>query len=159
MTELQSLIAKHRAAGLLIDSNLLVLLLIGRAGTNRIQTSKRTSAYTIKDYELLEELVCQFRQLQAIPQVLTETDDLVKNDVPGFRDRFRDFVGAANERLVEGRAIVSAQDFSWMGFADIAVALSASGEILVLTDDLGLYDALRRRGVDAINFNHIRTAA
>ncbi len=54
MNNVATLVNKHRANGLLIDTNLLVLYLVGRTNKHRIEVFKRTSTYTIQDYELLE---------------------------------------------------------------------------------------------------------
>jgi len=61
MNDLSTLIDKHRANGLLIDTNLLVLCLVGRTNKRRIEDFKRTRSYTVQDYELLEDLISQFR--------------------------------------------------------------------------------------------------
>jgi hypothetical protein len=40
-------------AGLLVDTNLLVLFAVGTVNRNRIETFKRTSQYTKGDFDLL----------------------------------------------------------------------------------------------------------
>jgi uncharacterized protein YaiI (UPF0178 family) len=47
--------------------------------------------------------------------------------------------------------------FARFGLTDAAIANAAQRPMLVLTDDLPLYQTLVHQGVDAINFNHIRT--
>lgn len=47
MSPIEELIEKHRANGLLIDANLLILYLIGKTNKDRIPTFKRTQQYTI----------------------------------------------------------------------------------------------------------------
>jgi len=42
MTDVHALITKHRATGLVIDTNLMILLLVGRAGKRKIPAFKRT---------------------------------------------------------------------------------------------------------------------
>ena len=68
MTEEERLIAKHRANGLLIDSNLLVLLLVGRTNPARIANCNRTSSYDVVAYELLERFVAVFDRKLTTPQ-------------------------------------------------------------------------------------------
>ena len=55
------------------------------------------------------------------------------------------------------KLVVADSAFGRMGFADAAVALASESPVLVLTDDLALSVALTQRGVDTINFNHLRT--
>jgi hypothetical protein len=43
-----------------------------------------------------------------------------------------------------------------LGLTDAAIAMLQSRKLLVLTVDLNLWLALQRRGVDAVDFNHLR---
>ncbi len=160
MSDLKALIDKHHANGLLIDTNLLVLCLIGRTNKRRIENFKRTSKYTIEDYELLEDLIGQFRRLVTTPQILTETSnltDLSGPEIKTLRGFFRNYVDTAHEAIPSGKAVVADSAFARLGFADAAVALASESPMLVLTDDLTLSVALTQRGIDSINFNHLRT--
>jgi hypothetical protein len=50
-------------AGLLIDSNLLVLWIVGSVNPQRMSQFKRTSQYSRTDYELLVAVVERFNPL------------------------------------------------------------------------------------------------
>jgi hypothetical protein len=77
MLDALGLLHKHRAKGVFIDANLLVLLLVGRVNPGRIQTFKRTSDFAVGDFHLLESLVVWFGQpLVATPHVLSQLSDL-----------------------------------------------------------------------------------
>src|SRR5690349_21025753 len=76
MSQFDELIDKHRADGLLMDANLLVLYLVGRTNKGRIPTFKRTQQYTIEDFELLDLLAASFQRLVTTPHVLTEVSNL-----------------------------------------------------------------------------------
>lgn len=159
MNDLKALIDKHRANGLLIDTNLLVLCLVGRTNKRRIENFKRTRAYTIQDYELLEDFIFQFKRIVTTPHILTETSnltDLSGPELKTLRSFFRDYVDAVDESMRDGKAVVADADFARLGFADGATTL-VSDALLVLTDDLTLALTLARRGIDTINFNHLRT--
>src|SRR5437868_3470412 len=81
MLDAEALIEKHKAKGVLVDTNLLVLLLVGRVRERRILEFKRTENFTIEDFHLLERLVAWFGKLIATPHVLSQVSDLV--DLPG----------------------------------------------------------------------------
>ena len=49
MLDATALIEKHRAKGVLVDTNLLVLFLVGRVNRQRILNFKRTGDFTIED--------------------------------------------------------------------------------------------------------------
>jgi hypothetical protein len=46
-----ALITKHRGKGVFVDTNLLVLLLVGSVNSARIPNFKRTQDFTIDDFE------------------------------------------------------------------------------------------------------------
>lgn len=81
MLDARALIEKHRAKGVLVDTNLLVLLLVGTVNKQRIPNFKRTEDFTIEDYELLVRLINWFGKLIATPHVLSQVSDLT--DLPG----------------------------------------------------------------------------
>jgi hypothetical protein len=66
------LLQKHYRGGVLIDSNLLLLLMIGAIDRDRITTFKRTQKYSSDDFELLQQLVSKFSKIVTTPQILTE---------------------------------------------------------------------------------------
>ena len=76
MLDALGLIEKHRGTGVLIDSNLLVLHLVGTVNWERLKTFKRTQAYTLEDFELLEGLISCLGRLFTTPHVLTEVSNL-----------------------------------------------------------------------------------
>ena len=76
MDDVLQLINRHCASGLLVDTNLLLLYLIGRTNRNRISKFKRTQAYTIEDFDLLHRFMAEFKTLITTPHVLTEVSNL-----------------------------------------------------------------------------------
>ena len=64
------------AAGLLVDTNLLVLLVVGSVNRDRIETFKRTSKYTKADYDLLTRVLGAFQKIYTVAHVLAEVSNL-----------------------------------------------------------------------------------
>jgi rRNA-processing protein FCF1 len=161
MNEVSRLIEKHRANGLLIDANLLVLYLIGKTNQNRIAKFDRTQQFTIAEFRMLERFVNQFRRIVTTPHVLTEVSNLARlrgTELKMLRTTFREIMDRSREIYDESRAIAFDASFLSLGLTDAAISMAARHEMLVLTDDLDLYWTLGRRGIDVINFNHIRWA-
>ena len=71
MLDARALIEKHRSKGVLIDTNLLVLLLVGLVNKRRILDFKRTQNFTIEDFDILLRLVNWFGKLFTTPHVLS----------------------------------------------------------------------------------------
>ena len=159
MTDALGLIEKHRAAGLLVDTNLFVLYLVGKTNKSRILNFKRTQAYSIRDFELLNSLIVQFRVLFTTPHVLTEVSNLATlqgKERRVLHQHFRHAVAGMIELYQESRVLIHDVAFDRLGLTDTAIAAD-SRDFLVLTDDLDLSITLMSRGIDVINFNHIRT--
>jgi hypothetical protein len=76
MLDAFALIAKHQAKGVLVDTNLLVLLLVGLVNKRRILDFKRTQNFTIEDFDLLSRLISWFGKLFTTPHVLSQVSDL-----------------------------------------------------------------------------------
>jgi hypothetical protein len=159
MTDVHQLINKHRGSGLLVDTNLLLLYLIGRTNKNRILNFKRTQAYTIDDFDLLNRFMAEFKVLITPPHVLTEVSnlgDLQRQEREVFRSCFVQIVEQSREHYDERLSAVQETCFRRLGLTDAAIAALASQGFLFLTDDLDLYLTLVEQRVDAINFNHLR---
>ena len=162
MLDARALIEKHQARGVLVDSNLLVLFLVGMVNKRRILEFKRTQSFTIEDFDLLARLIVWFGRLIATPHVLGQVSDLA--DLPGkerlqIRRLFKSVIERMEESYDLSRVLVSDPIFERLGLTDAAIATVCSRGVLVLTADLELQLAVQRQGADALNFNHVRPLA
>src|SRR5579871_833726 len=157
LLDAQALIEKHKAKGVLVDTNLLVLLLVGAVNQERILNFKRTADFDIKDYKLLVRLMNWFGRLISTPHVLSQVSDLANlsgKEQAAVRDLLRFLVvEKVEESYDESRVLVNDPDFARLGLADAAIATVCSRGVLVLTADLQLQLALQARNLDALNFN------
>jgi len=83
--------------------------------------------------------------------------DLSGPEVKKLRSSFRSYIDSADETMHVSRVVVADSAFARLGLADTAIALASGTPMLVLTHDLTLWRTLTDRGIDAINFNHVRT--
>ncbi|MEO5923709.1 MAG: hypothetical protein ABIR70_07790 [Bryobacteraceae bacterium] len=160
MTELETLLRKHRNNGLLIDTNLFLLYLVGLTNPQRIATFDRTQQFGIQDFRLLARFAAEFKLHYTTPHVLTEVSNLARlkgTDRKGVREHLREIVTKTTELMETSQALVADESFLRLGLTDAAIIAAAKRPLLILTDDLDLYLTLRAGGFDAINFNHIRT--
>ncbi len=159
---MNSLIAKYSQRGLLLDTNILLLYVIGNYDPNRIESFKRTNIFLQKDFTLLRSLLERFQKVVSTPHILTEVSNLSGNIFEAAKlDVFSQlsvFVSESEEQNIAATSICETPDFARFGIADTAISLVAKNRFLVLTEDFALYNLLSTRGIDAINFNHIRTA-
>jgi hypothetical protein len=147
----QELIGKHRADGILVDTNLMILWMVGRSNRRGIERHKRTAAFTSDDYDRLDQFIGEFHRIVTTPHVLTE----ISNLIPELAGALKSWVGQAHELWNQSIAIVEDPCFLPFGLADAAISAAAQN-FLVITSDAALCAALQRHGRDAINFNHLR---
>jgi hypothetical protein len=126
----------------LLDTNLLILYLIGSTNRDRIGRFKRTQNYTIEDFDLLVQVLSGYRQYLTTPHILTQVDDLVKLEEPeygAFLELFRSWIGGASESIASAIELVRDPMFFRVGFADTGIGKAAEQGTDILTDDLNLY--------------------
>ncbi len=157
--------APGRPSTLVIDTNILLVLLVGAQDRTQIPRFKRTSKYTLEDYDFLANYVAGFRQVVVTPNVLTEASNLAGQLAGPLRSRVLGQLGVfaatqATERFVPSSEAVKERDFLRLGLADASVVLAAKDaheRFAVLTDDLALYTKLLAEDVHAVNFYHLRS--
>lgn len=159
-TYLEFVISEYRNYGLLIDTNLLLVLCTGKYDTNMIGKNNRTESYTLEDYIILERIVKEFNILFTLPNILTELSNLVtlKGDkLKHFSSFLIDFINDFTEEYIESRQICKNDAFKRLGLSDTGIILtSIEKKCLVITADLDLASYLHKKNINVINFNHIR---
>lgn len=147
---------------LLVDTNLLVLLAVGSFEPGLIERHKRTRQFTVEDYRLLRRFLARFRTVVATPNVLTEASNLIDQGTGAKGERLQAFlasiIGVLEEEYISSREGCGVEEFQRLGLADSVILQLAQSrrDLPVLTDDLHLYLALQRRGLEAVNFSHLR---
>jgi len=143
---------------IILDTNLAVLLIVGLADRTFIGQHKRLAAFDEIDFDHLKEVVDDHTSLVFSPNVLTETNNIVRQAPVRARHSiqmvFGNLIHATAERYVESALAVSRPEFRWLGLSDAVILLLASNETLILTSDVGLYVAAQTAGLPSENFNH-----
>jgi hypothetical protein len=161
--DLPALIGEYRTNGILLDTNLLLLLFIGLAAPDRVQSFKRTknSGFTESEFSLLQEFLATFSRVVTTPHILTETNHFIRAGFYGevCQSALRimaEAVQSFKERRPESKNLVQTDFFYRFGLTDSAILDLPPKKYLVLSTDAPLVIALQKKGVDAINFNHLR---
>lgn len=147
---------------IILDSNLLLLLIVGYTSTVYIQKHKRLKSYTGDDFELLKDILDHATNIVVTPNTLTETSNLAGHIADPARAEiyavFRAFVGDAGveECFVQSKVAVTRTEFVRLGLTDSALLHIATESRKLLTADVALYLAALHLGLDAVNFNHYR---
>ena len=161
LAEVDSRFAKYRNKGLLIDTNLLLLYLIGEIDPRLIPAFNRTRQFVTEDFTSLKRIVSFFSRLITLPGILTEVSNLAGSDLKGdWRDHFfAKFAGnipLLTEEHVQSAQACATTAFSKFGLTDSAIILACKDQYLAITTDAALAGYMERNQLDVINFNNIR---
>lgn len=156
---MEDLIRKHSVGGVIVDTNILLLYVVGTFDSNLIPRFKRTSTFTVEDFQTLRAILSFFSRIVTTPHLLAETTNLLDGVKGPSRqllfEHLATQVQTLDERYEKASELVEGEAFVRLGLADTAVA-ALSAAHLVITDDVHLYVYLSAKGVDVLNFNHIR---
>ncbi len=145
---------------LLIDTNLLVLFIVGTAAKEYIAKHKKLTAFTVEDYDILVRIVSDASEVLVTPNTLTETSNLAAYIGEPARSRVLDVLRTVStnsrESYVPSSSAARRSEFIWLGLADAALLEVAAKNVTLLTTDFNLYNAALTKGAKAFNFNHLR---
>jgi rRNA-processing protein FCF1 len=150
------------SAGLLVDTNLLVLFVVGKVNRNRIEAFKRTCQYSKTDYDLLVRVLSKFERIYTVAHVLAEVSDLT--DLRGAekshaRHVLKETISLLYEPEMSSARAAEDRLYHDLGLADAAIgAVTRAHNCAVLTDDLDLYLRLSLDGIPVLNFTHLRAS-
>ena len=145
---------------LILDTNLLLLLLVGSTSKEYISKHRRLGAYSEKEYELLIKILPHESNIFVTPNILTETSNLIGYIAEPARTKifnfFSEYIESANERYCESRQAITRKEFIRLGLTDSVLLHEMTDSFILLTADLDLYLAAINEGYEAVNFNHLR---
>jgi rRNA-processing protein FCF1 len=144
-----------------LDTNVLLLLIVGLAKRSYIKQHQCLSAFTEVDFDTLQEIVSQYDKLVVLPNVLTEIANLIGSThgprAPLF-EVFANFVERAEEIYLPSVKATRRPEFQWLELADCAQVEVAKDDIVILTSDGALYRAICSAGYKAENFSYLTEA-
>jgi hypothetical protein len=147
--------------GLLIDSNLLLLLVVGRIAREFVGQHKRLEQFGPEDVDLLAEVVEDARIVVTTPNVWTEVSNLLRfRSEPLLHSELiwvlRSEIKVIEEKFILSRDVVDDYAFAELGLTDASLLLNLDNETTLLTIDAPLFEHALSRGRRAINFHHVR---
>lgn len=153
---------KFHRKSLLIDTNLLLLLLIGSFNPSLIAKNKITAnqGFDEADFNQLRDFAGTFQKLVTTPHILTEVSnhaDKIKGaDHEKFTRRFISLIEKLDESFESSKLLSQTDAFARFGLTDTAIYHLANEGVFVVTVDLPLAGFLQKRGVPVVNFNNVR---
>jgi len=161
MDHVDRIIRAYRTIGLTIDSNFLLLYVIGRMDVPMITRFKRTRAFDADDFVLLERILARFTRWHATPSVFTEVSNYLQQLPGGLHgsafEILHGVVAGMDERHIGTEPLLGQHHASAFGLTDLTLmALAADGRLVLTVDGL-LDDYLLRCELGSVNFNHLRS--
>jgi hypothetical protein len=152
-------ISRFRRKGVLLDTNLLLVYLVGLIDRNLVPSFKRTEGYRTEDFDLLVTLISPVEKLITTPHVATEVHSLAGhldgNAKYRFRDLFESIIPNVKESHRPAKQLCTGSAYKTFGLTDAAIHKIGQRR-LVLTDDFPLSAYIQNTGGNVLNFTNLR---
>ena len=152
---LLGLIQKYKQKGLLIDTNILLLFIVGSIDISLIRDFKRTANFSENDFVKVTKFIDYFDLKITTPHVLTEVIDFIDNR-QYLQAVLKGNIENSKEIFIESSELSKQKTFLKFGLADSSVTYTAKDNYLIFTDDRPLYGFLINSQIDAVNLDQIR---
>ena len=128
----------------LLDTNLLLLLVIGMTDPKYIEKHERVRhIYDVEKFNRLFAFIATGNAIVCTPNILTETSNLLSQIGDPIRSEIMGqlaaLIATSDERYVESRTAALAPSFIRLGLTDSAVLSLPKENMTVLTVDFDLY--------------------
>ncbi|MCM7773688.1 hypothetical protein M8S83_16405 [Enterobacter asburiae] len=158
------------AKSVLIDTNLLLLYLVGTFSEDAILKSQRLKSYTIEDFRILKRFLEGSPKILITANISTEISNLIDFNGESLKKFYAIFdvflqLPQVEEIHLDSKLISSRNEFSIYGLTDAGIN-SLAKKYLILTDDSRLYAYYCKNicsssdpNDEIINFYHILQAS
>jgi hypothetical protein len=148
-----------RQEGVVLDTNLLLLLWVGRWNSEAIPQHKCTNQFDKDDYWRLEDFLSRFRKVAVTPSILTEGSNLIRQSKhrQDITTKLVEQIPLFDEHYFPSVDVVQSAAFIPLGLTDAGIVLLARDQWLVLTTDVDLFLRLTSDELPVVNFNHLRS--
>ncbi len=149
-------------ASVILDSNLLLLFVVGSASRGYIAKHKRLKTFDSSDFDLLLEQLSVASTIVLTPNTLTETSNLIDHIGEPARSHIYEtlrnllLLPESEERYVASKRATAVPELARLGLTDCALLDLCAEGLPLITADLSLFLAAVSRGAKALNFNHLR---
>lgn len=145
---------------LIIDTNLLLLTVIGSVDPSLIGKFERTRKYSIDDFDAIASEMPRYSKLVITPGIAVETSNWIGYlkglDYEAVWSRFCSLISRSIEVAVPSLAACKHSDSPRLRITDCSILIAATKDIVVLTDDGSLHAALCNHGIKALHLEALR---
>ncbi|MGM0581733.1 MAG: hypothetical protein ACQETL_13690 [Bacteroidota bacterium] len=143
----------------LIDSNALLVLILGLMNPSLINKHKKTSIYSSEDYENLLGVIGSIESLVVLPNIWTEVDNLLnkfnRNQKELYVEKIIQTIKNTTEQYLQSNLIEENHAFYDLGLTDTLILEHAKNCELIITSDSTLSDYARSQGVEVFDLKEL----
>ena len=136
---------------ILIDTNALIIVILGQINPKLIDTHKRTSIYEEQDYYDILSVINKIENLVVLPNVWTEVDNLLNgfngNHKYLYIENITTVIKKSSEIFLNSIIAVESDSFYNLGLTDSLLLELAKEYELLITSDSSLSDHARAKGI------------
>lgn len=129
---------------ILVDSNALVVLLIGLIDPRLFKTHNATSIYDEEDFHELLNVIGDLEHILVLPNIWTEVDNLLNTFRGNYRyqyvQKIREIIKISSEKYIDSKTGCEFASFFDIGLTDSIVLEQAKSCKLLITSDSQLSD-------------------
>lgn len=157
---IEEVIKKQIGKRLIIDTNLLILLIIGRYNINLISDHRKLRNYDNHDYNFVNFMARKSKVIYLTPGIISEVTNHLNPSDKHYSKYFNKLISilqAFKEEYQSKNVLLVLSSFEKLGYTDSAIIdLSIKEKCLVLTDDREMVLELRRTTADVLYFSEIK---
>ena len=147
---------------IIIDTNLLLLFIVGLTDCHLIGKHKRTKNFEVADYDLLLNCLSMYQEIVVTPHILTETSNLLsqapESTALSLRIMLSELLKTQKEEFESSSEVIKHDSFLRLGLTDSAIIRLVERGIPLITVDLDLYLSAVKHNPNVINFTHLQQA-
>ena len=156
---LEEIFGKYRQKGIFVDTNILVLYIVGTVNPAFIKRFNRgKNDFDENDFILVSEFIDSFEAQITSPQILSEVSNIL-DEKPDFSLGLKKYIELAEEKYIESVALTNSNSFLKFGLADSSIIEISKGDYLIFTAERPLFGYLSNQGIDAISFEWLKAAS
>lgn len=149
------LIKKYKQKGLLIDTNIFLLYLVGSIKPSLLSKFSSKNLFLENDIDKLSKFIAYFDVKITTPHILTEVSNLIRRDTD-LRETLRVDIEMLSEIFLESRKLIKHTAFNTFGLTDTAIINNPKDSFRVATDDMPLFQYLINSQIDVVSLDQIR---
>lgn len=144
----------------IIDTNALVLLIVGLIDPNLLKNHKRTSIYDEEDFRELLNVLGDLEQVIVLSNVWTEVENLLNSFSGHYKYRYiihiAALIEATTEKYIPAATVIGGYEFYDLGLTDALILNEAKNCQLLITSDSMLSDYAIAQGIQVYDLIKIK---